>query len=314
MKKRFLPVVIVTGIIFVLVFFMFLAKEGALNKEVAGSSEISKQEKERLIKENTKKYQPQKTSKTQESGLDLSAISAIVVDQETNEIIYQKNSQEQLPPASIAKVLTFSIVIEQFKPEKYITISQRASEQISNKINMKPGEKLKTSDLLYGLMMISANDAAYAFADAYPGGFEKFMKAMNSKVEILGLKNSNFKNPAGLDEEGQLSSAFDMATITTYALKQHPEFIQYAGKKTEHSVYMTENNEPHWWFGHLSAMLKRYSGMIAAKTGYTDEARSTYIGVAERNGKRLVVVILGSDDANNDVTNLLDYGFSHNPL
>ena len=177
---------------------------------------------------------------------------------------------------------------------------------------MKPGEKLRTADLLYGLMMISANDAAYAFADATKGGFDKFLELANEKVSLLGLKETVMKNPAGLDEPGQTSSAFDLATITRYALMEHPSVISYAGKTAEHSVYMTEHNEPHWWFGHLSHMLSAYQPMIAAKTGYTDEAGTTYIGIAEKNGRRLVVVILGSNgaNANNDVKSLLDYGFS----
>lgn len=310
MKKSYLLLAGIVGFILVLVFFNTSAKNGQ-GSTVPNNTRAAAQKKAREIKSNTKKYQPKKTPKTAELGLDLSAKSAILVDQETNEIIYQKDSNQQLPPASITKVLTLALALEQFKPQDLITISQTASEQISNKINMKPGEKIKTDDLLYGLMMISANDAAWALADAFPGGFSKFMKKMNEKVELLGLKNTHFKNPAGLDDEGHFSSAFDIATMTRYNLIKHPQFLQYAGKTKEHSVYMTEHNEPHWWFGHLSAMLKRYPGMIAAKTGYTDEALSTYVGVAERNGRRLVVVILGSKDANNDVTGLLDYGFSH---
>jgi D-alanyl-D-alanine carboxypeptidase len=177
---------------------------------------------------------------------------------------------------------------------------------------MKPGEKLKLSDLLYGLMMISANDSAYAIADATDGGFDKFISLANEKVTQLGLNETVMKNPAGLDEAGQTSSAFDLATITSYALKKHPSVIKYAGKTTEHSVQMTEHNEPHWWFGHLSRMLMAYKPMVAAKTGFTDEAGNTYIGIAEKGDRRLVLVILGSNsaNANNDVKSLLDYGFS----
>lgn len=310
MKKTHLLFAFLAGLILVIALTKFIpAKETV--KNVAAGIDYSKQEKERQIKENTKKYQPKETSKTAQSGLSLSAKSAILVDENTNEILYQKDPKWKLPPASITKVLTLSVALEQFKKEDLITISQTASEQISNKINMKPGEKLKVDDLLFGLMMISANDAAWALADAFPGGFQRFMEAMNKKSELLGLTNSHFKNPAGLDDPEQYSSAHDMATYTRYALLEHPDFVRYAGKTSEHSVYMTKDNEPHWWFGHLSAMLQRYKGMIAAKTGYTDEALSTYVGVAERGGRRLTVVILGSTDANNDVTQLLDYGFSH---
>jgi D-alanyl-D-alanine carboxypeptidase (penicillin-binding protein 5/6) len=119
-------------------------------------------------------------------------------------------------------------------------------------------------------------------------------------------------NPAGLDDPKQKSTAFDMATITRYALLEHPSVLEYAGKDSEHSVYATEHNKHHWWFGHLSHMLSAYPGMIAAKTGYTDEAGTTYIGIAEKSGKRLVLVLMGSDgaNANDDVKKILDY-FSH---
>jgi serine-type D-Ala-D-Ala carboxypeptidase (penicillin-binding protein 5/6) len=121
------------------------------------------------------------------------------------------------------------------------------------------------------------------------------------------------KNPAGLDDEEQISTVFDIATITRYALINHPKLIDYAGKTTEHSVFATEHNEPHWWFGHLSRMLTAYPHMKAAKTGFTYEAGTTYVGIAEKNGRQLVLVMMGSSGAtaNNDVKKLLDFGFSN---
>lgn len=262
------------------------------------------------IKENAEKYQPQKSAKTKEADLEINAKSAIVVDENTNEILFQKNPAEKLPPASIAKIATISVALENLRKDQLIAISQKAADQEPNKIVMKAGEKLKLDDLLYGLMMISANDAACAIAESVDGGYERFIKLMNEKARSLGLSNSNFKNPSGLDEEGFYSTAFDIATLTRYAMLNHPEVITYAGKKDEHSVFPTETNESHWW-GHISGMLYRYPGMIAAKTGYTDIANSTFIGVAERNGRRLVVVIFGSTDANADVPKLFDFGFAN---
>lgn len=103
-----------------------------------------------------------------------------------------------------------------------------------------------------------------------------------------------------------------MATITRYTLINHPEVIDYAGKTKEHSIYPSEHNESHWWFGHLSRMLTTYKPMVAAKTGYTDKAGNTYIGIAEKDNRRLVLVILGGKNAtiNDEVRTLLDYGFS----
>lgn len=308
-KRRYLFLLFVAALLG-FVFVMKSQPKISTNGETKGIiNSIKVQDDSKKIKENTEKYQPKQTPKTSASGLDINAKSAIVVDEGTGEILYQKDPNLELPPASITKIATISVALENLKKDQLVEISQKAADQEPNKIVMKAGEKMKLDDLLYGLMMISANDAAYAIAEAVPGGFDKFIKLMNDKVRLLGLKNTNFENPSGLDSEKHYSSAFDIATLTRYALITHPEVVEYSGKKDDHSVYPNENNESHWW-GHISGMLYRYPGMIAAKTGYTDLANSTFIGIAERNGRRLTVVILGSKDANNDVKYLLDYGFS----
>lgn len=312
MKKNFLILILLAALVGGAFSYIYTHKD-KMSEQVAGvnAEDLSQEERDKLIAQNIDKYQP-KGDHSNTSGPTVAAKTAIVVDQKTNEIIYAKNIDRALPPASVIKMLTLSVALELHDPDDLIEISQHASEQISNKINMKAGEKIKLSDLLYGLMMISANDAAYAIADDTEGGFDRFVELANDKVALLGLKNTVMKNPAGLDDPEQTSSAFDLATITRYALLEHPDVIKYAGKTTEHSVQMTDHNEPHWWFGHLSRMLTAYKPMIAAKTGFTDAAGNTYIGIAEKNGRRLVMVMLGSDvaHANDDVQSLLDYGFT----
>jgi len=292
------------------IIFVALTTSGKQTSTIKQNKDLSEQVKKDEIEKNKKLYQPQKTDNTSEADIVINAQSAIVFDPDSGEIKFQKNPNVQLAPASITKIATISVALENLKTDQLIEISQKAADQEPNKIVMKAGEKLKLDDLLYGLMMISANDGAYAIAEAIPGGYDKFIEKMNQKVKSLGLTNTNFKNPSGLDDESHYSSAFDIATLTRYALLVHPELIKYAGKKDDHSVYPTDKNESHWW-GHISGMLYRYPGMIAAKTGYTDIANSTFIGIAQRNGKRMVVVFLNSKDANGDVVKLLDYGFSH---
>lgn len=311
MKKKNLLLIIISllsiaGFIFVFWYTKAPKENGEGRSIFANTVDTEKEE----IEENTLKYQPRVTAKTKSAGLDLSAKSAIVVDETTNEIVYEKEMHVKLPPASITKIDTISVALENLNTDDLITVSEKAAGEEPNKIVMKAGEKMPLSDLLYGLMMISANDAACAIAEAVPGGYDKFIELMNDKVRLLGLTDTHFTNPSGLDNPEHYSSAFDIAALSRYALLSHPETIDYMGKKDDHSVYPTDHNESHWW-GHISAMLYRYPGMIAAKTGYTDEAKSTFIGVAERNGRRLVVVLLGSEDANNDVPKLLDFGFSN---
>ncbi|MDD3480861.1 MAG: serine hydrolase [Patescibacteria group bacterium] len=314
MKKIIIYFIIATGLLGgAFTFFKYNTRTSdAEVTNLESQEDLSEKEREELIAKNVERYQP-KGDKENSKGPGITAQSAIVVDEETNEVLYAKNVHKKMPPASIIKMLTFSLALEVYNVDEKIEITEHASKQISNKINMKAGEKMSLSDLLYGLMMISANDAAYAIADAYEGGFEAFIELANEKIALLGLSNTVMANPAGLDDPNQVSTVYDMATITRYALLEHPEVVKYAGKKTEHSVYATEDNEPHWWFGHLSQMLRSYKGMIAAKTGYTDEAGTTYIGIAERGGRRLVVVLMGGSgpSANNDVKALLDYGFAN---
>jgi D-alanyl-D-alanine carboxypeptidase (penicillin-binding protein 5/6) len=307
-KKRI--IIIIICVVSLIGFFFVLGVGRRLNGGTGQSIFSNVETENKQISENVKKYQPQRSINTSETGLDISATSAILIDENTNEILYQKDPNLSLPPASITKIATLSVALENIGKDDLITVSQKAADEVSNKIAMKAGEKMHLNDLLYGLMMISANDAAYAIAEAAPGGFGGFMNMMNEKVRILGLTNTTFKNPSGLDEDGHLASAFDIATLTRYALLEHPEVITYAGEKNDYSVYPSDHNESHWW-SHISGMLYRYPGMIAAKTGYTDIAKSTFIGIAERNGRKLVVVFLGATDANNDVVKLLDYGFAN---
>lgn len=303
-------IITIISILSIIGFIFVLGVGISRRKNDTGSIFANVDLEKKKIEENIKKYQPQKTDKTNEGTLEISAKSAIVIDENTNEILYQKESDLRLPPASITKIATISVALENLKKEDLINISQKAGEQEPNKIVMKAGERMTLSDLMYGLMMISANDAAFAIAEAIPGGYDQFIGLMNEKVRILGLVDSSFKNPSGLDVQGHYSSAFDIATLTRYALLCHPEIIDYAGEKDDHSVYPTDHNESHWW-GHISGMLYRYPGMIAAKTGYTEEAGSTFIGIAERDGRRLTVVFFGATDANSDVIKLLDFGFAN---
>jgi serine-type D-Ala-D-Ala carboxypeptidase (penicillin-binding protein 5/6) len=315
-KKYYIIIGIVTLAIIALLAFLIIQKEApAQTKKLLGVTSTSKTEKTlsaKEIKKNADKYQPKDSQTTTVTGLDLSAKSAILVDEGTGKVLYEKSPHMVLPPASITKVATIAVALENLKKDQLITISQTAADREPNKIVMKAGEKLRAEDLFYGLMMISANDAAWAIAESVPGGYEGFIKLMNQKAKTLGLKDTNFVNPAGLDDDKHRTSAFDIATFVRYDLINHPEFVAYSGYKKDYSVFATDHNESHWW-AHISHMLYAYPGMIAAKTGYTDIANSTFVGVAERNGRRITVVFLGATDANGDVKKLLDYGFSKQP-
>ena len=290
-------------------FILLLDKPSETKREVIVSNSGSR----KVVKENIEKYQPKSDwLNIHPSNIELTAESAAIIDQDTGQLILTKNEHQKLPPASITKVLTLLIVLENMKTDKLCTVSEQAASTQPNKITMKAGEKLKVEDLLYGMMMISANDAAEALAECYDGGRSKFIELMNDKTRYLGLKDSTFKDPNGLNDTEQVSSAYDMGTITRYAIMTKPEVLKYMGRKEDYSVYPTETNESHSWY-QISHLLSSFAGMEGAKTGYTHIAKNTYIGVASRESRRIIIVYLSAQTTTSDATTMLEYGFSNKP-
>ncbi|MFA5196945.1 MAG: serine hydrolase [Patescibacteria group bacterium] len=282
--------------------------ESGQDNKLAPPSSLKK-----TIKENAVKYHPKFDWLTKNPyEMTLTAESAIAIDQNTGQVLYAKNVHKKLPPASITKVLTLITVLENMKTDKLCTVSQRAADTQPNKIVMKPGEKMKVDDLLYGLTMISANDAAEVLAECYDGGRDKFIAKMNDKIKMLGLSDSIFKDPNGLNDVDQVSSAYDLGTVTRYGLLTQPSFLEHLGKKGDYSVYPSDHNESHSWY-QISNLLSTYPGMVGAKTGYTYIAKNTYIGIAKRDGREIIIVYFAAQTTTSDATALLDYGFSVKP-
>lgn len=264
----------------------------------------------KLEKANNLKYQPKKMQGGgQEFDLQITAQSAIVVDAQTGNILFEKNANEKMAPASVAKILTALVASEKMDINSRINVSEKTADMEPNKIVLTPGEKIRLEDLLYGLMMVSANDAAEVIAENYPGGRKAFVNALNKKVQNLGLKDTQYKNPSGLDEEGFYATVYDMATIVNYCIHNKPEILKYAGT-TNYIIPATEGINNGHPFSHISQLLNAYPYMIASKPGFTDNAGNTLLGVAEKNGKKIIMVYFNSSDGMNDGRNLFEYGFS----
>ena len=178
-------------------------------------------------------------------------------------------------------------------------------------MSTREGEMLKVDDVMHGLMMISANDAAEILAEGIDGNRQTFIDKMSEKTRLLELKETAFKNPSGLDEPGHTSSAYDIAKMTYYAIKSNPDILKYMGEKKEYSIPKTDENDAHYWPGHVSLTMRTYPEMLGAKTGFTDEARNTFIGVAQKNGKKFIFVFMGSDRGNEDARTLLTFGLNN---
>jgi len=277
------------------------------------SGNLSEAAQKKIIDENKAKYYP-KTDwlAAHPQDLQLSSKSAIILDYNTGEVLLDNNMHAKLPPASITKVLTVLVALENFKLDQLCTVSQEAADTEPYKIVMNAGEQMSVRDLIYGMMMISANDAAEVMAECDPGGKEAFIAKMNQKVKDLGLTDSHFVTPNGLDDPDHYSSAFDMATITEYAIRTQPDFLTYMGRVDDYSVAATDHNEAHSYY-QLSTLLKTFPGMEGAKTGFTYDAGNTYVGAASRDGRRIIIVYFDAFSKTYDATTMLEQGFFLNP-
>ncbi len=235
----------------------------------------------------------------------INAQAAVVVEETTGRILFNKNALDKRSIASTTKIMTALVALENANVEDEVTVSKRAASIGGSTIGLRVGQKYSLKELLYALLMISGNDAAIAIAEHVGGSIEDFAVMMNAKAKSLGAVNSSFVTPHGLDRENQYSTAYDVALITIEALK-HPLFCQIVSTSNSyipgHNLYNT--NE----------LLGSYPGADGVKTGYTGKAGRCLVSTAKKNGMRLISVVLGSPTrgARADASRkLLDYGFEN---
>lgn len=238
---------------------------------------------------------------------EVSSHSACVIDIDTGRILAAKNENEKSEPASITKIMTALIALENADIKKVVTIPSAAAGVEGSSIYIKAGEKYSLEDLLYGLMLRSGNDAATAIAIDVAGSVDAFVEKMNQKAQELGCTGTHFNNPHGLPDEKHYTTAHDMALITAAALR-NDTFVKIVSTKN----YTTEPDgagETRSW-QNKNKLLWQYEGAIGVKTGYTKSAGKTYVGAADRNGIRIAVVVLGAKDMWGDAATLLDDAFA----
>ncbi len=247
---------------------------------------------------------------------DLSGDSAIVVDLGSKNVLYAKQPHKHQLMASTTKIMTAIVAVEHSSLDKIITVPAAATEVEPNHMGLKAGEQLTLQELLYGMLLDSGNDAAEAIAYGVGGGAAsgraQFVRWMNEKVVALGLKDTRYANPSGLDDPDQYSSAYDLAVIGAYALGK-PELRQIFATKDIVIAPSTQPGHVHGWFnpGNLNSLLWSYRGAIGIKPGYTEDAGYTLVAAAERDGRTLVAVTLNSRRHFSDCAALLDFGFAH---
>ncbi|EGG32286.1 MULTISPECIES: D-alanyl-D-alanine carboxypeptidase family protein [Paenibacillus] len=243
-----------------------------------------------------------------------SARSAILLDADTGTIIYEKNSHDKLPPASITKVMTMLLTMEaidegQLKLTDKVRTSEYAASMGGSQIFLEPGEEMTVDEMLKGIAMASGNDASVAMAEKIAGSEEGFVKMMNEKAAELGMKDTHFVNCNGLPAENHYTSAHDIAVMSRELLK-YDQITKYTGAYQD---YLRKDSEKPFWLVNTNKLVRFYTGADGLKTGYTSEAKFCLSATAKRDGLRAVAVVMGAPDTktrNNEVSRMFDYAFS----
>lgn len=230
-----------------------------------------------------------------------SAGSAFLLDADTGAVLYEKNADAQMLIASTTKIMTALIVLENCNRDDIVEIIDDYTSIEGSSMYLKTGQKYTVSELLYGLLLASGNDAAVALACYTAGSIENFAELMNHKASVLGCTNSCFQNPHGLDAERQYSTSRDMAIITAAAMKNHL-FCEIVSTKN-----ITINNQT---YTNHNKLLWDYEGTLGVKTGYTKSAGRSLVTSAQRNGLKLICVTLNDPNDWRDHKQLYDWAFS----
>jgi D-alanyl-D-alanine carboxypeptidase (penicillin-binding protein 5/6) len=232
------------------------------------------------------------------------------MDAETGAVLAAQNADEKLPIASTTKIMTALLALERGNLDDRITISEEAAYQEGSSMYTSPGETYTLEELLYGLLLNSGNDAAWAIAEHISGSVPAFVEAMNQRARELGATNTHFSNPSGLPDPGHYSTARDLALITKAALARS-DFRRIVSTKAQKVPWPVKGEEK--LLVNHNRLLWRYEGADGVKTGYTTQARQCLVASATRDGQSLIAVVLRSEGNNvwTDAERLLDYGFAN---
>lgn len=249
-------------------------------------------------------------TKTTGNDIGISAGQAILIDEESGKVIYEKCADERAYPASTTKIMTALITLETLEEndspiDQMIDIPESAQGIEGSSIYLKAGEKISIEDLLYGLMLVSGNDAATALAEIIGGSQEKFVEMMNKKAEALGCKNTRFANPSGLFDEEHYTTARDMAIISREAMKD-PIFREIVNT-TNHKA--NRENSDYETFHNKNKTIFEYDGGTGIKIGYTQNSGRTLVASSKRGETSLICVVMSAPDWFEDAYRLMDYGY-----
>lgn len=243
------------------------------------------------------------------------AKSAVMIEADTGTVLYEKNSNEKMPPASITKVMTMLLIMEavergELKLTDKVRTSERAASMGGSQIFLQPGEEMVVEDMIKGIAIASGNDASVAMAEHLSGTEEGFVAKMNERAKQLGMKNTNFVNSNGLPAPNHYSSATDIAIMSRELLK-HEGITRFTGTYQD---YLRKDSANPFWLVNTNRLVRFYEGVDGLKTGYTGEAKYCLTATAKRNNMRVIAVVMGEPDVktrNNEVSTMFNYAFTH---
>ncbi len=272
-------------------------------------------EEQDILEEKVQEETKETDDGTKEEGpITLKSKSGIVIDASSKKILFEKNSNEQLAPASMTKIMTMLLIMEEIEKgnitlEDQVTISEHAANMGGSQIYLEAGKTASVKELLTSIGIGSANDSAVAMAEKIGGTEENFVNMMNKRASELGAKNTHFVNAHGLDADDHYSTAHDMAIIASELVK-HESILDITGT---YETTITHQNGKSIWLVNTNSLIRFYKGLDGLKTGFTERAGYCLTGTMERNDMRLITVVMNAEvkeDRNTDTINMMEYAFS----
>ncbi|MBO5259433.1 MAG: D-alanyl-D-alanine carboxypeptidase [Agathobacter sp.] len=252
------------------------------------------------------------------TGPDIAAPSAILMEASTGTILYEKNSHEKLRPASITKIMTLILVFEALENGKFslddtVTVSEYAASMGGSQVYLEPGETQTVNDLLKCVSIASANDACVALAEFVAGSESAFVQKMNEKAASLGMNDTNFVNCCGLEAEGHLTTAYDIALMSRELSMNHPQIHDYCTIWMDSITHTTRKGSSEFGLTNTNKFVRYYSYATGLKTGYTSQSKYCLAGTATRDNVNLISVVMAEESPTvrtKDTITLMDYGFA----
>ena len=248
------------------------------------------------------------TANISENSLNLNSKSCIILDRKSKDVLYGKNEKNKVKMASTTKIMTAIVVIENADLNKTVEISKKSASTGGSRLGLKTGDKITINHLLYGLMLCSGNDAAVALAESVAGSISSFANLMNNKAIELGLENTHFETPHGLDSDNHYTTAYELALLTDYALK-NPTFSKIVGTKN----YTININGSPKNLTNTNELLGNLNGVYGVKTGFTNGANRCLVTSCKRGDMDIICVVLGADTKKfrtQDSVKLIEYVFN----